>query len=303
MHDVCAEINNAETNGGILRNLVDCMERASNGGITMLLSVICMFAGLACLIYGAAVMRARTGTSFYVVWLVLGTFMVCMAILDMSGFLASVPWPLLAAGRVLAAALLILLAATLAMVLSGFRAGGRDAHRCGPSDRRPGSGCRAGGSYILVPGARVREDGASRVLRYRLERAVHFLKENPETIVIVSGGKGSDEPCTEAEVMRDYLLREGIEGSRIISEDRSVNTSQNIRFSADVIRRRGDSVRQAKVGIVTSNFHIFRAVRLAKKAGYRHVYGIPAKSTPFFLPNNVLRESLGIVKDWLCGNL
>ena len=103
--------------------------------------------------------------------------------------------------------------------------------------------------------------------------------------------------------MRDYLLKNGIDGARILLEDRSVNTSQNIRFSADVIRERGDLVEQADVGIVTSNFHMFRALKLAKKAGYRHVYGIPAKSTPFFLPNNVFRESLGIVKDWLCGNL
>ena len=252
--------------------------------------VFVLLAGLACMVYGIAVMRARTGTSFYAVWLALGAAISLLSILKMSGLLALVPAPLIAAGRILAAALLTLLAVTRDMHLPGneFNAGEGDAR---------------GREYILVLGARVREDGASRVLRYRLERAVHFLKEHPETTAIVSGGRGSDEPCTEAEAMRDYLLKNGIDGARILLEDRSVNTSQNIRFSADVIRERGDLVEQADVGIVTSNFHMFRALKLAKKAGYRHVYGIPAKSTPFFLPNNVFRESLGIVKDWLCGNL
>lgn len=286
--------------------------------------VFVLLAGMACMAYGIAVMRARTGTSFYAVWLVLGAAISLIAILKMSGLLALVPAPILAVGRILAAALLIILAVTLGMVLSGFRTGRRDTNRI--SDRRPGRGIKTDErdlrrghlpgnefntgevdarerEYILVLGARVREDGASRVLRYRLERAVHFLREHPETTVIVSGGRGSDEPCTEAEAMRDCLIKNGIDGARILLEDRSVNTSQNIRFSADVIRGRGDSVEQADVGIVTSNFHMFRALKLAKKAGYRHVYGIPAKSTPFFLPNNVFRESLGIVKDWLCGNL
>ena len=283
--------------------------------------VFVLLAGLACMVYGIAVMRARTGTSFYAVWLALGAAISLLSILKMSGLLALVPAPLIATGRILAAALLTLLAVTLAMVLSGFREGRRNTHRM--SGRRPGrelkmnerdmhlpgnefnagEGDARGREYILVLGARVREDGASRVLRYRLERAVHFLKEHPETTAIVSGGRGSDEPCTEAEAMRDYNHKNGIDGARILLEDRSVNTSQNIRFSADVIRERGDLVEQADVGIVTSNFHMFRALKLAKKAGYRHVYGIPAKSTPFFLPNNVFRESLGIVKDWLCGNL
>ena len=57
------------------------------------------------------------------------------------------------------------------------------------------------------------------------------------------------------------------------------------------------------MGIVTNNFHIFRSVRIAQKHGYRHVWGIAAPSTEFHLLNNMLRESFGITKDFLEGNL
>ena len=190
--------------------------------------VFVLLAGLACMVYGIAVMRARTGTSFYAVWLALGAAISLLSILKMSGLLALVPAPLIATGRILAAALLTLLAVTLAMVLSGFREGRRNTHRM--SGRRPGrelkmnerdmhlpgnefnagEGDARGREYILVLGARVREDGASRVLRYRLERAVHFLKEHPGTTAIVSGGRGSDTIFSKMESTgREFSSRTG----------------------------------------------------------------------------------------------
>ena len=64
--------------------------------------------------------------------------------------------------------------------------------------------------YIIVLGAQVKESGPSVVLRYRLDRAVSYLKENDNTLVIVSGGQGINEPSTEASVMKEYLINEGI---------------------------------------------------------------------------------------------
>lgn len=85
--------------------------------------------------------------------------------------------------------------------------------------------------YIVVLGAQLKTTGPSRVLQYRLDTAYEYLTAHPDTKVIVSGGQGSNEPASEAQGMCDYLVKRGIEPDRIILEDKSVNTEQNIRFS------------------------------------------------------------------------
>ena len=152
--------------------------------------------------------------------------------------------------------------------------------------------------YIVVLGAQLKNSGPSRVLRMRLDKAYDYLVENPDTIVIVSGGQGSNEPDTEAEGMKTYLVSKGIEHERIIKEDRSTSTVENVTYSRSFLDASND-----KVGIVTSNFHVFRAIKLAKKAGYQNVCGIAAPSYPFLQPNNMLREFVGIVKDFVFGNM
>lgn len=152
--------------------------------------------------------------------------------------------------------------------------------------------------YIIVLGAQVRENGPSYVLQKRLDAAYEYLENNPGTIVIVSGGQGSNEPTTEAQGMYDYLVGRGIAPERILMEEASRNTSQNIRFSMELFDAENSSV-----GIVTNNFHVFRGVHLARAEGCMDVYGIAAGSHPGYLPNNMLREFFGVVKDFLAGNL
>ncbi len=152
--------------------------------------------------------------------------------------------------------------------------------------------------YLIVLGAQLKTSGPSRVLKYRLDKAIDYLNENPNTMVIVSGGQGSNEPDTEANGMKTYLIEHGIDEIRIIKEDASTNTFENLKFSKRFLNPREDSV-----GIVSNDFHVFRATKIAKKAGYQNVCGIPAKS---YLPlqlNNMTREALAVVKDWLVGNL
>ena len=85
---------------------------------------------------------------------------------------------------------------------------------------------------------------------------------------------------------------------RLILEDQSTNTVENLRFSRKLIPQEVQ-----RVGIVTSNFHVYRSLRLAKQQGFLDPVGISADSGVYFLPNNVLRECFGIVKDRLYGNL
>ena len=151
---------------------------------------------------------------------------------------------------------------------------------------------RGGLDYIIVLGAQVRKDGPSPVLKYRLDKAVEYLNENPDTVCIVSGGQGSNEPWTEAEGMAQYLQEKGIDTARILTEDQSQTTEQNI-TNSKMLMKEG-----ASVGIVTNNFHVFRALQIAKKYGLSDVCGIAADSTPKYLPNNMLREFFGEMK-WL----
>lgn len=167
------------------------------------------------------------------------------------------------------------------MVLSGFFKKGKE-----------------GLDYIIVLGAQLKESGPSYVLQQRLDAAYDYLTQNENTIVIVSGGQGSDEPDTEAQGMYDYLVGRGIAPERIIKEENSRNTYENICFSGQLF-----DIEEADIGIVTSNFHVFRALKLAHAAGYKKVCGIAARSHVGVLPNNMLREFFGIIKDFLVGNL
>ena len=136
----------------------------------------------------------------------------------------------------------------------------------------------------------MRQNGPSIVLQYRLDKAIEYLNDNPDTICIVSGGQGCNEPCTEAQGMAEYLEKKGIPEARILLETESTTTVQNISNSMQYI---GEG---ATIGIITNNFHVFRAMQIAKKLGLTQVHGIAAKSSALYLPNNMLREYLAEIK-------
>ena len=144
--------------------------------------------------------------------------------------------------------------------------------------------------YIIVLGAQVYEHGPSRVLKYRLDEAIEYLNDNPDTMCIVSGGKGHNEPFAEAIGMADYFKKNGISEERIVLETKSLTTEQNISNSMELMEK------DSSVGIVTNNFHMFRAIQIAKKQGLKNVCGIAAESTQLYLHNNMLREFFAMVK-------
>lgn len=148
--------------------------------------------------------------------------------------------------------------------------------------------------YIIVLGAQVKESGPSVVLKYRLDRAVSYLKENHNTLVIVSGGQGVNEPATEASVMRKYLIESGINENRIIIEDQSNTTKENLINSKKITHDK------KSIGIVTNNFHMYRALLIGDKYKVNAV-GIPSKSNSYYLPNNLLREVFAFIKFIILG--
>lgn len=155
-----------------------------------------------------------------------------------------------------------------------------------------------GADYIIVLGAQWKTNGPSYVLQKRLDCALEYLQENPNTIVIVSGGQGSNEPITEAAGMKSYLEEKGILAERILVEDKSTNTCENLDLSAEYLDKEKNTV-----VLVTNNFHVFRACSIAKRQGYTKIEGLAAGSYPTMLPNNLLREFFGVVKDFAVGNL
>ena len=151
--------------------------------------------------------------------------------------------------------------------------------------------------YIIVLGCQIRGDHITRSLKNRLDVAVSYAIDNPDTIIIVSGGRGKGENTTEAFAMYNYLVSKGIDGSRIIQEDKSTDTSENMKYSVQYIENK-----DSQVGIATNNFHIARSRLLARHAGLNNTCGMPAESDHVLFINYMVREALGIVKDFVFGN-
>ena len=246
---------------------------SSNKYILVILGMLSAF-------YGILVLQVGSGTLFWLIWEAIGVIFLIWAFLLHRDYFEAHP-KIRNTFRVLIISAVAVLVMFCGMISSEFTAKGN--HNL---------------DYIIVLGAQVREDGPSVVLRYRLDAAIEYLNENPNTICIVSGGQGFNEPFSEADGMADYLIENGIEKSRILLEDESTNTLENIRNSKALMESSYNGV-----GIVTNNFHVFRAVQLAKAQGLENVCGIAADSSKIYLPNNVLRECCGILKDWLLNNI
>lgn len=152
--------------------------------------------------------------------------------------------------------------------------------------------------YVVVLGAQVKKDAPSRALKKRLEKALEYAENNPETILILSGGQGSGEEITEAECMNRYLTERGISKDRLVLEERSTSTKENLEFSDELTGCAG-----AKTGILSNNFHVYRAVKLAEKQGYLYPEGIAAKSDPIMQVHYIVREAFALVKEKLKGNI
>ena len=152
--------------------------------------------------------------------------------------------------------------------------------------------------YIMVLGAGLNGDYPSLTLSYRLNAAEKIFKELGESKkIIVSGGRGNDERISEAKAMKNYLLDKGIPENMILIEDKSSTTSENFKFSKEVIEVDSNKEKKdIKVKIVTTDFHAFRSRIIAKKNGYENVNNYSSNTVWYLIPINYLRESFAVVK-------
>ena len=147
--------------------------------------------------------------------------------------------------------------------------------------------------YVVVLGAKVREDGPSVSLQNRIDGAYRYLSDHPQVIAVVTGGQGPDEPMTEARCMRDCLVDMGIDPSRIWMEEKATSTWENLHFSLDLIEEK-TGTRPSKIGLLSSEYHLFRAKLFAKECGVEAA-GIPARTSRLSqMINHFMREVAGV---------
>ena len=146
-------------------------------------------------------------------------------------------------------------------------------------------------SAVIVLGCQVIGERPSKMLARRLNTAIEYLDQEPDIPVIVSGGKGADEAISEALCMKNYLVANGIDEGRIIMEDKSTSTDENLEFSFAILDEMGLS---RDIMLVTDGYHQCRAQMIAKKHGAGSISSRAASTEFRFIPTYWVREWFGI---------
>ena len=155
---------------------------------------------------------------------------------------------------------------------------------------------------VVVLGCQVMPSGQpSILLRDRLDKALDYLEDQPEAVIVVSGGQGGNEPTSEAQCMYDYLVAHGVSPERILREDRSRNTDQNLRNTIELLAEEGYDP-TGEIAVVSNGFHLARVRMLWARAsgGQNNLSTLAAPST--HAPSRLmmyLREPLALVKSFL----
>lgn len=141
--------------------------------------------------------------------------------------------------------------------------------------------------YIIVLGAGIKGEQVPPLLASRIDKGIEILKKNPKALVIMSGGQGKGEDIPEGEAMARYAINKGIDESKVIIEDKSTDTKENLLFSSKLMTKESP-----RVGLVTTSYHVFRALILAKDLGIRCI-GFGSVTKWYFTLNALIREFIG----------
>lgn len=155
--------------------------------------------------------------------------------------------------------------------------------------------------YVIVLGGGITKDAKlTDSVQNRVRVASEYLKSHPASLAVVTGGKGKFSPCPESDVLKPALASYGIDGNRILAENKAKDTIQNFMFSAKLFAEYDgismEEVLASPVAVVTSDFHIARAERLASRMGFSDVYGVASKTPPLFVLNSYCREICCYIK-------
>ena len=146
--------------------------------------------------------------------------------------------------------------------------------------------------FVIILGSRINKDGSlTPLLKARADKAIEFANKQYENtkkkiVFIPSGGKGSDEVMAEAEAIKNYLIKNGINKKQIIIEDKSTNTIENMKYSKNKI----DEINgNGNIIFSTTNYHVFRSGVIANNQGI-DCEGIGSKTKWYFYTNALIRE-------------
>lgn len=148
---------------------------------------------------------------------------------------------------------------------------------------------------VIVLGCKVNGERPSLSLLYRMEAARSYLEKNPDSLCIVTGSQGKDEVVTEASVMYRWFSDNGIGKDRLMAEEEASDTEENLLFSKALLEKRAAA--DSKVVVVTNDFHMYRALYIAKSLGL-DAGGLAAKTPWWLYPTYVVREMYGILETW-----
>ena len=148
-------------------------------------------------------------------------------------------------------------------------------------------------STLVVLGCQVNGTSPSLMLKRRIEAAYRYLEAHPDTLCVLSGGKGENEEISEAECMYEQLVKAGIDPGRLYKEDKSSTTEENLRFTYRLIEEKGLN---RELAIVTDGFHEFRAAMIAEKLGL-HCTAVPSDTPLYLAANFTTREMIAVTAE------
>lgn len=150
--------------------------------------------------------------------------------------------------------------------------------------------------YVIVLGAGIKGTEPSRPLYLRIQKAYNYMNRNPETVLIASGGRGGDEKLSEAQVIYNKLTEMGLSSDRIILEDQSRDTMENIENSYAIINKLENGNKNYSVGIVSNGFHLYRTRLIVMSQGHEDITCVPAQTLFPVGIHYVVREFFGVVE-------
>ena len=157
--------------------------------------------------------------------------------------------------------------------------------------------------YIVVLGAAVLDDRPSLALIHRMEGAMKYLDYLVPSYHEASYFTGKDSPeesMTEADCMYGWLTAQGVAPDRLIKEDRSTTTMENLQNAFDIIESRGDTP-DGSIAIVSSCYHLYRAKCMAKLLGAEAAGVSGSLGYPIYTLNCFIREAFGVTHLWVFG--
>lgn len=251
--------------------------------ICKLVSCVELTLGILCIAYYfLCVYRAGSGVSVLYIWIIMGSLLVLKGSANIWIFRTKIRWLRILSGSLDAVGAAILLSVLL---FAGFVIRGMNDY------------AKAGCDYVIVLGAGVNGSRPSEILQRRIDAAFVYLEANPDAKVIGTGGQGIGEAVSEGKCIANELQAMGISADRILYEEKSTTTVENMKFALEVMPDRPH-----RIAVVSNGFHISRSKLILSNYTNAQIYGIAATGGGLLTPHYILREYVVFLVDLFMGN-